>query len=321
MVYSAIHHTDLIGSRIVLGTDRFGSSVPESVSFDLLDRYAGCGGNVIDTASVYADWLGMGKSLSEKTIGKWLDARKNRAGLILSTKGGHYDLATRKPRLSLSEVRSDLESSLENLRTDKIDLYWLHKDDETQSPESLIEMLNEADKDRNVRYFGASNWTYDRIKAANDHAKKNSLRPFVCSQILHSIAKVNYTDEGILAMTEDEYGKYASDSLSVFCFSSQARGFFAKLQKGGIDSLPPHTKKAYCNEENLALYERLCRFAKERSVSVAAAVLALLYSDEEVNSFALIGPGSLETLDETLAYCNLLLSPEERTALLYERQK
>lgn len=319
MVYSAIKQTDLIGSRIVLGTDRFGSSVPESTAFDLLDRYAACGGNVIDTASVYADWLNMGKSLSEKTIGKWLEARKNRAGLILSTKGGHYELATRKPRLSLSEVRSDLESSLENLRTDVIDLYWLHKDDESKSPESLIEMLNEADKDGHARYFGASNWTYDRIKAANDHARENGLRPFVCSQILHSVARVNFTDEGILAMTKEEYGKYASDSLSVFCFSSQARGFFAKLCKGGMDSLPPRTIKAYCNEENLALYERMSEFAKEKQVSVAAVVLALLYSDEEVNSFALVGPGSSETLEESLAYCDLLLSPEERKTLLYER--
>ena len=273
MQYSKVTGTDLSASRLVLGTDSFGTLVSEPDAFALMDRYVEAGGNVIDTASVYADWLGLGKSISEKTIGKWLKARNNRSQVILATKGGHYDLDTQAPRLDYHSVREDFENSLRNLQTDHIDIYYLHKDDESQSPESLMDMLQEAAPAQQARYLGVSNWSYDRIRRANAYAREKGLRPIIASQIQHSIASANIDQFGITAMDAASYRQYAQDELSIFAYSSQAKGFFAILEKGGAEALSEATRAMYWNEEN-------CK----RSVSVGVeAVPAVLSDDSDRN--------------------------------------
>lgn len=297
MQYSNILHTTLKASRLVLGTDTFGTQVSEGDSFAMLDKFTEAGGNMIDTASIYADWLGQGKSISEKTIGKWLTAHGNRTETILSTKGGHHDLNTLASRLDLKSVSEDFENSLENLQTDYIDIYWLHKDDVNQSPESLIEMLNEAAPAKHAHYLGVSNWTYDRIKRANEHANAYGLRPIIASQIQHSIAKLNNAAYGIVAMDDASYEQYCKDQLNVFAFSSQAKGFFAILEGGGEAALPARTRQMFYNDVNLKRYNSLRQMSAEKGVSIPTLVIAALVADHRVNTFAQIGPRKLDELE------------------------
>ena len=316
MLYAEINHTNLRASKLVLGTDTFGTQVSEQDAFALLDCYVGAGGNMIDTASVYADWLGKGKSISEKTIGKWLVSRGCRDKVIISTKGGHHDLTTLSSRLNLKSIQEDFENSLNNLQTDRIDIYWLHKDDPNQEPEAMIEILNEAVSKDGARYLGVSNWTYDRIKRANTYAQEKSLRPIIASQIQHSIAKLNKAAYGITAMDEVQYEKYSLDDLNVFAFSSQAKGFFAIMEKGGEAALPEKTKQMFWNERNLERFHRLKTMAQEKNVPIPALVIAALVCDEKVNTFAQIGPRTLTELDSSLEEANLRLTQEERIYLL-----
>ena len=316
MLYSYINNTNLKASKLILGTDRFGSAISEEESFEILDYFINAGGNILDTASFYANWLDMGESLSEKTIGKWVEARNNRDKVIISTKGGHFNHITLEPRVTLECVRDDFNKSLENLRTDYIDIYWLHKDDTNQSPEAIIEMLNKVANNKHSKYFGVSNWSYDRIKKANDHAKKNGLRPIIATQIQHSIAKVNNVADGIFVMTDDEYKKYEKDDLNVFGFSSQAKGFFAIMADAGEDKLPQSTKDEFYNERNLAILERIKEFSKNKCVGVPAVVLAALISDTKINTFAQIGPQNVNELKASLTAMEFEITPEERAELL-----
>ena len=317
MLYAKINHTDLTASRLVLGTDTFGTQVSQRDSFELLDRFSQAGGNMIDTASIYADWLGMGKSVSEKTIGQWLAAQGCRKEMILSTKGGHHNLNTLASRLNLRDVREDFEHSLDNLKTDYIDIYWLHKDDGNQSPEALIEMLNEAAPTANAHYLGVSNWTYDRINAANEHARNNGLRPIIASQIQHSIAKLNQAAYGIVAMDDTSYVRYSKDTLNVFAFSSQAKGFFAIMDNGGEAALPERTKGMFLNETNLIRYQKLKDMSLKTGVAIPTLVLAALISDPAVNTFAQIGPRQLSELEASLQGADTVLSQKERENLLH----
>ena len=75
-------------------------------------------------------------------------------------------------RLSEQEVRKDLEESLRTLGKETIDIYWLHRDDPTIPVERLIEMLETFKREGKIRYYGCSNWTEDRIRAAQSYAKK-----------------------------------------------------------------------------------------------------------------------------------------------------
>ena len=271
---------------------------------------------MIDTASIYADWLGQGKSISEKTIGAWLVSSGCRENIIISTKGGHHDLQTLSSRLDLSNVRDDIQHSLENMHTDYIDIYWLHKDDLNQTPESLIEMLNEAAPKEYAHYLGVSNWTYDRIRTANNHAKKCGLRPIIASQIQYSIAKPNYQPFGIVAMTDSEYRKYTADTLNVFAFSSQAKGFFSKLDTQDADALPDNIKKLYLNQQNLNTAEKLKELSQVTGLPIPSLVLAALLSNPDFPVFAQIGPRRLEELFSSLQAMDATLSASQRDWLL-----
>lgn len=315
MKYVKIKHTDLMASPVVMGSAEFGTSLSVEQSFELLDAYEKMGGNIIDTACVYADWLKMGKSMSEKTIGQWFEARGNRDKFIISTKGGHHDLATLESRMDYDSMKEDFENSLANLKTDYIDIYWFHKDDESKTPEELIETLNRVVGDR-AGYLGASNWCYDRIKRANDHAKKNGLKPFIATQLRHSIAKLNYEKSDIFSMTDSEYEKYSKDDMSAFCFSSQARGFYAILDKSGEAALSDFVKGELLNDYNIEVFKKLQKLAQDKNTTVAALVLAVLIADDKVQTFAQVGSRTVEELTLSMSALDVEISAEERKLIL-----
>lgn len=76
-------------SKIALGTANFGTDLDRETSYELLDYYVKMGGNVIDTARCYAEWIEGGDSASEKMIGDWIEERGNREEIVLMTKGGN----------------------------------------------------------------------------------------------------------------------------------------------------------------------------------------------------------------------------------------
>ena len=128
---------------------------------ELIDAYLAVGGNCIDTAHIY----GFGES--EKALGRWLEQSGRRDDILLITKGchPHVDEAGQfgPPRVTPEAIHSDLSESLERLGTDHVDLYLLHRDDETVPPGPLLEALNEENASGRIRAFGASNWTVKRI--------------------------------------------------------------------------------------------------------------------------------------------------------------
>ena len=316
MIYSKISGTDLCASKLVLGTDAFGTSLPTEDSFSLMDEFICAGGNILDTASVYADWLGGEKSASEKTIGKWLSERKCREKIIISTKGGHPDCNNmRIPRLSKEDIAFDLENSLLNLKTDYIDIYWLHRDDESRAVEEIVETLNCHVRSGKVRYLGASNWRYERIKQANEYAKKCGLAPFIASQIQYSVARLNENSlvNNMLGMSynDEEYQKYALDDLSMFSYSSVAKGFFNLVINGFSDKLSESAKNEYMNDYNLALADRLKHLSEEKNTNISALVLSILTSDKKLNVFAQVGTRKLSHLKEAFEFEKLQLSDEE----------
>ena len=93
------------------------------------------GGNLYDTARVYSDWIPPETGRSERVIGDWLSRSGKRHDVVLITKGGHPDMTVPSPdmhnsRVSAENMRADLELSLKTLRTDYIDLYFYHRDNE-----------------------------------------------------------------------------------------------------------------------------------------------------------------------------------------------
>jgi aryl-alcohol dehydrogenase-like predicted oxidoreductase len=124
-------------SRLVLGAMMFGTTIDETTSFALLDRFVEAGGEWIDTADCYAFWAsdsGFGGD-SEELLGRWLAARPGvRDRVKIATKFGAEprvagDWPASRTGLGRTAIRSQFEGSLRRLGTDYIDLAWAHMED------------------------------------------------------------------------------------------------------------------------------------------------------------------------------------------------
>jgi aryl-alcohol dehydrogenase-like predicted oxidoreductase len=121
--------TDLDVFPVCLGGNVFGWTADERQSFAVLDAYAVGGGNFIDTADVYSAWVpGHSGGESETIVGRWMATRGNRDRMVIATKVG---LAPGLRGLSAKTIRTAAEASLRRLQTDRVDLYYAHRDDET----------------------------------------------------------------------------------------------------------------------------------------------------------------------------------------------
>src|SRR5258707_9989999 len=289
-------------------------TLPRAAAFDLLDEFVALGGNFIDTAHVYSNWIPGEKSRSEKTIGEWLKDRGNRTEIVLATKGAHPDLATMHiSRLSPADIAHDVAESLEFFQTDSIDLYWLHRDDTAIPISDILEPLNEQVAAGKIRYFGCSNWKVSRIQAAVDYAANKNIQGFAANQPMWSLAPPNLdqlSDKTLVAMDSDATAFHGRTGMAVIPYTSQAQGFFTKLAASGRAGLSESVSKVYYNETNVRRLERAQTLAKRYGVSLNDVVLAyLLY--QPFTTIPVVGCKTLDQLHSSLKAADLKLTVEE----------
>jgi aryl-alcohol dehydrogenase-like predicted oxidoreductase len=310
MRYVKIPGTDLRVSTICLGTGGLGSSLDRAQSFELLDALVALGGNFVDSAKVYADWLSGERSISERTIGRWMKERGNREHMIIGTKGAHPELSTMHiPRLSAADIAHDVVASLEHLQTDYIDLYWLHRDDPSRPAGEIIESLNAHIKSGKLRYIGCSNWRADRIAQANAYAALHGLTGFVADQLLWSLAAINR--DGIpdktLVWMDDELRNYHTQSgLAAIPYSSQANGLFNKMAAGSL----PATAGMYLDDLNKERLARIQLLANKGGHTITQVVLGYLLSQPFV-TIPIVGCHTLDQLADSFSAVDVKLSTDE----------
>jgi len=265
---------------IALGTMDFGGKIPEGQAFDFMDAYVEIGGNFIDTARIYGDFVRRIQGGSEQVIGRWMEARRNRGDIVLSTKGGHPEVDTMHiGRLSREELYSDMSRSLDNLRTDCVDIYWLHRDDVNRPVRDIMESLTELCERGMTKYVGVSNWKEGRILEANACAEAHGLVKIYANQPQFSLApQMVVEDRTLCQMDSGMYGMHVTQNMPCVCFSSQAKGFLTKMAELGPEGLPDKAKRRYYCPENLALFERVKLVAQQTGLSVNAVALAWLTS-------------------------------------------
>ena len=139
-----IDGTDLEVSRLCYGQVNLGVKPDEAEGGRLLDIFADLGGNFVDTASVYSDWIPGEVRRSERVLGDYFRSRGNRDKFVICSKGCHYDLATKADRVTAAAFAADLEGSLAALRTDRIDLYLFHRDNLRMPADVLLEACEKA---------------------------------------------------------------------------------------------------------------------------------------------------------------------------------
>ena len=249
--------TDLEVSRLCLGTVNYGVTLDQSGVNAQLEAFLSMGGNFVDTAHVYSNWLPGETSRSEKMVGKALKAF-DRKQVIVSTKGAHFDFA--KPEISRvtpENIVKDLGESLEHLDTDYVDLYFLHRDNTAVPVGELLDCLDEQVQKGRIRWIGCSNWTLDRVKEAAAYSQRTGKARFAVNQLMWSLAKINRA--GIPAdyvlMDQETMAFSAENAMGIMCYTSLAKGYFTKRWKGmdpGVD-----LTKVYQNPENDRIFEEI----------------------------------------------------------------
>ena len=296
---------------LALGTAPFGTGIPRDTAFSILDAYAEHGGNLLDTAAVY----GMG--VSEQTIGDWMRDRGTRHKMVISTKGGHPSLPDWQRRITEADIRSDMECSLRYLKTDCVDVFFLHRDDEEQPVEAIMPILDKLVREGKTRQIGASNWTVARINEANAFARENGLTEFAVSQIFWCGAVINREgvyDPTLVAMDDTEHEGYATNRMPVMAYTSQAQGLFSHLRDKGYEGLSEGMIRTYLNPATKERASRILALSRETGLSPTAISLAYLLRDKDVKAYPILGISRPERFTEAMGV--FALGQKEIDALL-----
>ena len=314
-----MRYRDFLGRKvsvIAMGSTGIGFDFSQRQTNEFLDRYFELGGNFIDTARVYGDFSAGINGIAERAIGNWLKARKNRDRIILGTKGAHPLLTSMNvSRLSREDIFGDMDASLADLMVDYVDIYWLHRDDESKPTGEIIETLNELIKAGKTRYIGASNWSWYRIKEANEYAEAHGLAGFVANQPQYSLAKLNDSyDPTLREMNREMYAYHEENKLTCVPFSSQAKGFFIKYHDGGAEALPEKARSRFLTKENLAIYDKLVKLSNETGYSVGALSLAYL-TCQDFDVFPIVGVSRLSQVDALEEAGDAVITHEQALSL------
>lgn len=296
---------------IILGVADLGGSVDQETSFAIMDRYAEAGGNHFDTAHIYAAWLPGRVGSSERTLGRWLRSRGLVGKMLIATKGAHMALdGVYAPRVRPECIHADLQESLERLGVDRVDLYYLHRDDPTVPVECLLAAL-EAERARGrIGAYACSNWALPRLHEAQALAAARGWAGFAVNQMAWSLAAQPAEGPMSTYAVDPLYRRWHRETgLPLACYSSQAVGFFARTWTWPSQG---HAKKfdAYCTETNVRRAWRAQAYAAARGVTPTRIALAwLLHQGHPV--LPIIGGKTVAQISDSMAALKLSLSPGE----------
>lgn len=304
-------------SPLVLGTAFF-SLDQQNRWFDLLDIFERSGGAILDSGHNYGD--------SEQLIGLWLESRAIRERMVICSKGGHGTGSL--PDQNFEEViETELNASLERLKTNYIDLYMLHRDNPEIPVVRIINCLNKYIKDRRVRALGASNWTYDRIRQANKYAEEHGLKGFAAvSNNLSLAVPESPFYPGLVSVDEAGLRWHIATSIPLFPWSSQARGFFTgaysvelREQAGRVENgFTKRMIEVYCTDDNFERLKRATELGRKKGGYSAVEVALSWVLHKPFPIAPIVGPHSREELRSCIRALSLVLTDSESKYLNLE---
>ncbi|MDR6611910.1 aldo/keto reductase [Leifsonia sp. 1010] len=301
-----IGSSDLEVYPLSLGGNVFGWTADRETSFDVLDGYTAAGGNFVDTADGYSAWVpGNTGGDSERILGEWFEARGNRDQVVLATKvSQHPDFKG----LAADNIRRAADASLERLKSDYIDLYYAHFDDETVPLEETVAALSGLVDAGKVRYIGISNYSPERIDEWFRITEREGLHRAVALQPHYNLVERGY---------ETTYRPIAErEGLGVMPYFALAAGFLTGKYRDGVtvDSARAGGAAKYLDDTGRAVLSALDEVAAAHDASVASVALAWLAAQPTITA-PIASARTTEQLPDLLASVDLELTGDELEAL------
>jgi aryl-alcohol dehydrogenase-like predicted oxidoreductase len=295
-------HTGLRVSELVLGTanfgQRWGHGADLGTSRQLLDRYFEAGGNFIDTADIYQ----FGQS--EEFLGELL-AGSRRHDFVLATKyslaakPGAGALATGNSRLAM---RLSVEASLKRLRTDRIDLFWVHMPDGLTPIDDIMLGLDELARAGKILYAGLSNFPAWRVARGATIAELRGTTRLAGLQFEHSLVQRSAEHELVPAGQALGLGMVGWSPLGGGLLS----GKYRQGEQGRLEALGGAAFQQENTAQRTAVVDATLAIAAELNVAPATLAVAWVLAR---GTLPIIGPRSVGQLDTYLAASALALSP------------
>lgn len=285
-------------SVVALGFEFFPNFASASLT---LDAFYEAGGNLFDTAFVY----GAGKT--ESVFGDWHTSRDvPREDIVLIGKGAH------SPLCYPDVIAKQLDQSLERLKTDYLDIYFMHRDNPDIPIGEFVDAIDAEVKRGRIRgIYGGSNWTRERLDAAIDYAQKNDRA--VPAALSNNFALAEMLDPiwpGCVTSSTKEWKLWLRDrQIPNFAWSSQGRGFFterAGREKHGDEELV----RCWYSDRNFKRRDRAIELADKYGCSPIHIALAYVVA-QPFPIIPLIGPRTVAELEDSLSALSIKLSSVE----------
>lgn len=294
-------------SEYALGTGNFGtawaSGTGAADARAIFDRYAEAGGTFLDTAGMYQ------AGQSEEILGDLLVT--DRDHFVVSTKYGASD--TEQPHVSLTgsgrkNLVSSVEASLKRLRTDHVDLLFLHFPDGVTPIDEIVRGMDDLVRSGKVHHVALSNYPAWQVSAAATLADLRGWAPIVGVQTEYSLVE-RTADRELLPMAE-------ALGLAVNLWSPLAGGLLTGKYRTGGEGRATDPSRFVVPEDGqkTAVIDEVLRVAKETGASAAQVSMAWLRERGERSAATIIpivGPRTLEQLDDYLAALELTLTDEQ----------
>ncbi len=264
-----IGRSDLRVFPLAMSGTVLGWTADAATTEQILDAFVGQGGNLIDTADSYA------AGRSEIMIGNWLRSRGSRDDIVLATKVGKSpDL----PGLFARAIEAAVTASLRRLRTDRIDLLFLHIDDPAVEFDETLLAVDELIRAGKVRYFGGSDHTGDRLIEARIASAQLGVAPMVALQNHYNLVFRREYEEGLARVAADL-------GLGVLPRYALASGFLTGKYRSRSD-LGQNERRGhvaqFVNRAGFRVLQALDAVAAEHDASLATIALAWLLTKPNV---------------------------------------
>ncbi|WP_321794176.1 aldo/keto reductase [Caballeronia sp. J97] len=300
----SIGTSDLKVAPLVFGGNVFGWTADERTSFSILDAFVDHGLNFIDTADVYSAWVdGHQGGESETIIGKWFRESGKRHRVVLATKVGK--LSTRAG-LKAANIAAAVDDSLRRLKTDYIDVYFSHYDDENTSLAETLDAYQKLIKAGKVRVIGASNYTGERLDEALKIAKASGLPAYQILQPEYNL----HDREGYETDLEPVAQRH---EIAVVPYYALASGFLSGKYRSKEDTL--HKARGsrvekYLTPRGLKILSALDEVAKRNDTTPATVALAWTIARPSVTA-PIASATSVAQLESLAAATRLQLAADD----------
>ncbi len=311
MKYDKINGLEKNISKLIMGND---NQTNYDEASKLWDHWIEVGGNAFDNAHIY------GGGLMETHLGKWHTSRKNLNDIIIIAKGAHT------PNCNPKSISQQLTESLERLNCDSSDIYIMHRDNVDIPVDEFIDVLNEEKNNTRIKIFGASNWTLDRFKQANEWANRNNKQGFsILNNNLALCKMIKPLWNGCISSNDEKILNYLEmTKIAHLSWSSQGRGYFlpSEITKKIEDEITKAETYRGPNEHSsgpLSCFDSVdnrerkkrANLLAEKKNTTAQNIAGAWPINLNFPSFALIGPRTIKEIDSSLENLNINLNSEE----------